>query len=255
MRITCPSCQAVYEAPDAEIGVGRSVECSACGARWWQPGETAAEGGSGESRMPGLEETAAELRAFRDEAAAPPAPAADGDATAAEEPEQAPEAQAAAAERPSPAGGLRAAEPVAPEAPRGGLHGIQSEAEPRRSGERRVEEIPIPPPPPLAPGGTPPRRRPASIDAQRLTAELRAAEEEPERRRGGGFAAGFVAALLISAALAFAYLERERLADIAPQAAPALEAWGDVVDEARASVERAGGQARDAAAPLIDGAL
>jgi predicted Zn finger-like uncharacterized protein len=35
MRLSCPGCGAVYEAPIASIGpAGRLVECGACGRRW-----------------------------------------------------------------------------------------------------------------------------------------------------------------------------------------------------------------------------
>ncbi len=84
MRVTCPSCHAVYEASDAEIGVGgRVVECSACGARGMQPGPVVEPmtDPAGRSAVPGLAAAAADMAALRgrpdedaDVAAAPAAP-------------------------------------------------------------------------------------------------------------------------------------------------------------------------------------
>lgn len=238
MQLTCPSCQAVYEAPDAEIGVGRTVECSACGARWFQPGEPAQAEGGAKSRMPGMGEAAEQLRALRE-------PEAEGETAA----EDAPTLQEAAREGALPPAGAEPAaaglrEPLRnPSAPQG---------EPAPGERSSVADIPIPPPP--GPGeAAPGRPRPASIDAQRLTAELRAAEEEePPRRSRGGFAAGFVIAVLISAAAAGAYLERDRLALMAPGLAPQIEAYAETVDSARRAVERAGEAAQSQLDPMIE---
>ncbi len=76
MLLTCPSCNARYEAPDAAFPPeGRVVECSACGARWLQPGPDQAaaretpdetDGADAERpRIPGLTEAARALDALR----------------------------------------------------------------------------------------------------------------------------------------------------------------------------------------------
>lgn len=230
MRLTCPSCKAVYEASDEDIGVGRRVECSACGAQWYQPGETD-QRASGESRMPGMAEAAAEIRALREaEAETPPAGTPEPEIAAA-----APVAAGAAAETATPG----PAAPTWEEAPAAG--GARTQPAPD-AGAAPAE-------PPAQPA---PARRPASVDARRLTAELRAAEDEPERRGGGGFAIGLALALLIGAAAAGAYLERDRLAAMAPQAAPALERYAETVDDARGAVEGAADSVAERLDPLVE---
>ena len=200
MRVTCPNCSAVYEAPDAALGVGgRRVECSACGQQWFQPGPELEAMESGPSTMPGLSDAARELSALSETTPAP----APGLA-----PEFAPDPETP----PTPASRLRTGEPPRP--PRPGAP---------RPGETR------------APGA----RRPATIDAERLSAELRAAEAEEERGAGGGmgYAAGFVLALILCGLLAFAYVEEEQVAAMVPEAQPYLDAWSDVVDQARLRIE------------------
>lgn len=34
MRITCPTCDAAYDVPDARIAAGRAVRCARCGSDW-----------------------------------------------------------------------------------------------------------------------------------------------------------------------------------------------------------------------------
>jgi predicted Zn finger-like uncharacterized protein len=88
MRLSCPGCGALYEAPLASIGpAGRLVECGACGRRWRAFGDAA--GG------PIVAASLAPQTPPEPEAAAPPAPV----------PPPAPAAAAAAAEEPSRSGG------------------------------------------------------------------------------------------------------------------------------------------------------
>ncbi len=203
MRITCPNCEASYEAPDEAIGAGgRRVECSACSHQWFQPGPelTAAEG---PSRMPGMSEAAAGIADLN-------------------RPEPEPAPQPAPEPEPQPSR-LREVEPTQrPARP----------AEPER-----------------------PHRRPATIDAERLSQELRARDDDDGgRRRGGaGFAVGFVIALLIGAAAAGAYLERDRVAAMAPQAAPWLDDYARSVDSARLAVERGADRISGAVREAVDG--
>ncbi|MDF2233492.1 zinc-ribbon domain-containing protein [Albimonas sp. CAU 1670] len=201
MRVTCPNCSAVYEAPDSALGVGgRRVECSACHHQWFQPGPELEGMESGASTLPGMSEAA---RSLSDLSAPEPDPA------------PAPPPEPAFAPEPAASGSrLRTGEaprPARPGAP--------------RPGETRD------------PDSRP--RRPAAIDAERLSAELRAAEAEEERGSGGGagYAAGFVLALIVCGLLAFAYVEKEAVAGMAPEAAPYLDAWSDAVDKARLRIE------------------
>ncbi|SFH91751.1 zinc-ribbon domain-containing protein [Albimonas pacifica] len=196
MRVTCPNCSAVYEAPDSALGVGgRRVECSACRHQWFQPGPELEAMETAPSTMPGMSQAARELSALSETSSAPAHGLADE-----------PEAPPAAASR------LRTGEPPRP--PRPGAP---------RPGETR------------APGA----RRPASIDAERLSAELRAAEAEEERGAGAGmgYAAGFVLALILCGALAFAYVEKDQVAAMLPEASPYLDAWAGFVDQARLRIE------------------
>ncbi|SDW66352.1 MJ0042 family finger-like domain-containing protein [Albimonas donghaensis] len=211
MRVTCPSCQAVYDAPDDALGAGgRRVECSACGEQWFQPGpELAAFEPSG-SRMPGMEAAAESLSGLRDPepTLADPVPAV------------------APAPAPSVASEPPAGEPVlappasAPDADQAGLDPL----------------------PPLR--EHPAARRPASIDAERLSAELRARDETaPRGSAGGGFGIGLLLALILSAGLAFAYLQSGKVVAMVPQAEPYIGAYVQSVDRARMAVERAAAQA------------
>ncbi|MEO0682011.1 MAG: hypothetical protein AAF192_16530, partial [Pseudomonadota bacterium] len=151
-------------------------------------------------------------------------PRADRDAL---RPEPAPAAARATAERPEPRAAARpAARPAPQPAPR-----------PAARDDR---------------GPGPRRRDPTSIDARALSAELREAEAEPApRRRRGGRVFGFLLAVLISAAAAGAYLERARIADLAPEAIPYLDAYAEGVDEARRGVETGVAELRRLAGPLI----
>ena len=87
-------------------------------------------------------------------------------------------------------------------------------------------------------------RRPASIDAERLSAELRARDETaPRGSGGGGFGIGLLLALILSAGLAFAYLQSGKVVAMVPQAEPYIGAYVQSVDRARMAVERAAAQA------------
>lgn len=281
MRVTCPSCHAVYEAPDAEIGVGgRVVECSACGARWMQPGPDAepVADPAGRSAVPGLAAAAADMAALRGRreeatqlAAVPDAPAEETPVDAAPDPEvseaetdedpargapedpasvEAPEAAGtdpgAAAWRGAPdVAGAGSPAPVAPIAPTSVAPTTPAAAAAPR--EDRAED-----------DARRRRNRVATIDAQSLSAELRGAgyddEDAPrDRSRGGApFALGLVLALLIAAAGAVAYLQPTVIGDAFPGAYPWLERWSGIVDQGRAAVDRVVADLADLASPLVD---
>ena len=220
MRITCPSCRAVYDAPDEAFGPGgRVVECSGCGARWLQPAPEFAEAevasGPAPSAIPGLAAAAGALREL-------------------ERPEPAAEPASAVAQIADPA-------PAADTAP----------APARKRADTGLPPAATPPAKPAASIG------PAEIDARSLSAQLRGARSEPDEAPDeapgrGGFAVGFVLALLLGAVAAGAYLERDRVAEMVPQAAGALDAYVAAVDEARRSVERGAEVAREALGPLAE---
>jgi Meckel syndrome type 1 protein len=270
MRVTCPSCHAVYEAPDAEIGAGgRVVECSACGARWMQPGAAAEPPRDApKTTVPGLAaaaESMAALRASRSAVAAPqeaPETPAE-DAPAPDDPAEAKPDPGAAAWRATPA----AAGPGVDTPPRpvaaaaGPAADLPPAAVPAAPAEPEPEPEPKPEPEPAAetPEETPRRRnRVASIDAQSLSAELRGAayedDDAPERRSGGGapFAIGFLLAVIVCGVGAVAYLQPTIIGDAFPDAYPWLDRWAGVVDQGRAAVDRAVAALANLASPLID---
>lgn len=211
MRVTCPNCSAVYDAPDAALGLGgRRVECSACNHQWFQPGPELVHAEAGSSTMPGMAEAARGMAALSEPEPVPVALAPLA--------EPAPEAM--------PASRLRTGEaprPARPGAP--------------RPGETREELR---------------QRRPAaSINAERLSAELRAAEAQEEAGGGGGgYFAGFVLALILSGLLAFAYVGKDKVAEMVPGAAPYLEQYSQGVDRARLRVEAVAALAKEKIAEL-----
>ena len=225
MRITCPSCKAVYETPAEALGpAGRVVECSACGARWLQPAPdeafAPAPGTAAGPEIPGLSAAAESLAELR---------------------------------RPAPA--PRPAAP-APEAPA---------AEAAQVREPAAISEPMPAPPPAAAVATAPKPATgADLDARSLSAQLRGGRAEaaptdpsayliPEPRRSpAGFAIGFVIALAIAGAAAGAYLERDRVAELAPDAAPMLDRYVAAVDDARRGLEDTAESVRAAAEPMAD---
>ncbi len=276
MRVTCPSCHAVYEAPDAEIGVGgRVVECSACGARWMQPGPDAepVADPAGRSAVPGLAAAAADMAALRsrsDESAAPAA-APDAPADAAPGPEATPEeAEAApardAAEDPASVRAPEAAGTDPGAAAWRGSPDVAGTGSPAPVAPIASTTVaPTTPAAEVAPrdhaeADDAPRRRNrvATIDAQSLSAELRGAsyddEEAPRGRSRGGaaFALGLLLALLVSALGAVAYLQPAVIGDAFPEAYPWLDRWADIVNQGRAAVDRIVASLADLASPLID---
>ena len=208
MRVTCPNCNAVYDVPGEELGVGgRRVECAACNEQWFQPGPPP-EAGEGGGRMPGMADASAELASLT----RPELDLEEASRGYQDPPEQDPApSEPAFADTPAPGD-------LPPNAPR-------RLANRPRDGQR----------PAAGPDG---RRRPASIDAERLSAELRAAEDAEERTSSGlGYATGFVLALIISGALAFCYIERETITVLAPEAAPYVERFAQGVDQFRRNIE------------------
>ena len=77
-----------------------------------------------------------------------------------------------------------------------------------------------------------------------MSAELRARDETaPRGSGGGGFGIGLLLALILSAGLAFAYLQSGKVVAMVPQAEPYIGAYVQSVDRARMAVERAAAQA------------
>jgi predicted Zn finger-like uncharacterized protein len=73
MRLICPACKSVYEAPDSAITAsGRMVRCSTCGAEWVARAPAPPRG----APAPLLRRPQPETRDGPSEVGAPPAPAA-----------------------------------------------------------------------------------------------------------------------------------------------------------------------------------
>ncbi len=75
-------------------------------------------------------------------------------------------------------------------------------------------------------------------------AEVRAAADTRSRRRGRrrGFRTGVAVAVMLGAVAAGSYLFAPDLADRIPEAAPALQAYVDIVNDARAGLDAAIGR-------------
>lgn len=210
MLITCPTCAAVYRVDDAAIGpTGRNVQCDACGAQWRQ-----------------------------EPAPRPVAEAPSAAQWADEEPEddlEEEEAEAAefAGERPKTPGLEEAAEllqEMREESARSASIDIFSD---EAAAAGRIEDAPA------KPKEKPPAgREPISERELRATiASANRASPNAEKPRGGGFRIGFILALMVVGALAFAYLAKGPLAAQFPAAAGALDGYANVVDMIRGGVE------------------
>lgn len=230
MLITCPTCSAVYRVPDDAIGPnGRNVQCDACGAQWRQRQEDV------------LEEGAAVERFADDESEGVSLPEADHGGEM--------------AERPRTPGLEEAAEllhEMREESARSGSLGVATEADPL-----------TPPPPPIEKRGDEivtedEIRATIAADSKSAPAVGRAAEKAAEKAapiavapahegRKGGFRVGFLLAMMVVAALAFAYLASDSLAAQFPGAASALGLYVDAVDAVRGLVERLAGGVMDEA--------
>lgn len=219
MLVSCPTCPAEYEIAESELGPeGRVVECSACGARWLQPAP-AAETAESASTVPGLAEARRTLDDLKDEDA--PAPRQESlygsDDEDEDDAETAAPALAAVIPAPEPTPLRRGPGPdLSPARPIEDV-AVDPDEAPRRSARR---------------GGDLP-------DAARLNAELRASaheEERVERRRRGGFRTGLTLMVIIGAIGAGLYHGRDKIVELAPQAAQPLDGYIVAVDNGKAQV-------------------
>jgi predicted Zn finger-like uncharacterized protein len=226
MRLTCPTCAAVYELPDDQLPAGGShVQCTACHTRWFARARPPA------AEPPSEDEIIARLetRSARTSPTAPPRPigAGVGGVGGGAGPIAFPTPM-----RPRPAATAEAAGAAeAPLRPRMQPVDVPPAPEPTRT----AEQAPTPLRPRAAEPGVPapaPRPTPAAAG--------------PARRRGG--AAGFLLALALAAAAGALYLRAEEIASRLPAAEPALAAYAERVDAARVWIETTLGPLRDRAA-------
>lgn len=213
MLITCPTCAAVYRIDDGAIGPnGRNVQCDGCGAQWRQtPAEKQA------AVEPDSDIAAAPERDFKVADAAEDERAGDRPRTpgleeAAELLQEMREESARSDSIDIFSGGEAAAKP----APKAAADddGVKS--------QRRIKSTI------------------ASADKRSPNAA------EP---KGGGFRVGFILALMFIAALAFAYVANDLLAEQFPGAASILNGYAGAVDMIRGGVESAAESAMQDDAP------
>ena len=222
MRLTCPSCSAIYEVDDIAIPAsGRRVRCAACDGAWRVSGEGA---------------VVTQTRAANPAIAAQPRSAQEPSRAAAPEaaPEPAPESAPQAAEAADPAPPV---EP-APEQP--------AAAAPNTSPEPEPAADPEPAPAPESAAGTAPEppedstQDPPKPKFTPLRPKQVAPAPEPEvvpeaaarrspMRSAAGFLIGFAAIMILSSP----YLFRAQIVAAAPGAAPVVEAYADTVGKAQ----------------------
>lgn len=225
MRLTCPTCGAEYEIADAMVPAsGRHVQCTACHTRWFVRGE-APQPESEDDIMQRLE-ARSHLRAVPSR----PRPV---------EPEPTTPTPAAIQPKPEPAGPLAQRPEPVPAAP-----APQPEPPARPVPNRPVagESSPVPRP------ATAPRAVPAKPATQPMVSgdrlglrpaprlDLGAEPRPPAPREApppSRFGRGLALALVLFGVALGAYLWRADIAARVPAAAPALDAYGETVDDLR----------------------
>ncbi len=261
MRLVCPNCGAQYEIETSLIPeAGRDVQCSACAHQWFQRRDgTIAPATARKAPKPAPERVPGTVRAAHEPQGAPPPAAPEAEPAAAEAPAATPPPP-----RPEPARGLH--EDV--------LSVLREEARrevrARRSAEATaaVETQPdlnLAPEPQAQPAEAAPARPPTVSrspqlrtdllpDIEAINATLRAvSEREAEaraaadlrtrrRRRRRGFGTGFGLAAAVSAVAVSTYLFAPDLGDAVPEARPYLQAYVELVNEARSGLDAAMGR-------------
>jgi predicted Zn finger-like uncharacterized protein len=214
MLINCPNCGAEYEVAEGMIPpAGRHVQCSSCHTRWFVAGRARAML-TEEQVLHRLETWSPKPIPIAPEAEAPAAPEPEAEA----EPDDADPVESADIEpAPEPA-----PEPTPAAAP----------------------VVPIRRAAPAKPGETPTVARPAVVTGppapvrQALRLEIPAtAPVAPPPAPRSRFGVGLLLALVLAGLAFVAYLRQVELAAAVPAAAPALTAYGDLVDDLREDVD------------------
>lgn len=232
MRLTCPNCAAEYEiAAHLVPPDGRHVQCTACHTRWFArpaaepaPAPASAEDEDAILRRlearPRLVSSVAPVVVPLTPPAAPPPPAEIPEPVDAEEPEEteAQETEAQDAAEP-PAAEEAPAEPQTPD------DVPAADDEPR--GELRPALVPATTEPPQI------VNLPAPSGRARLDLTVEPGPAPMTLLPSSRFGHGLVLALVVMALAAAAYLWRAPIAAQVPAAAPALAAYGDLVDDLR----------------------
>ena len=267
MRLSCPTCDAVYEVPSGAIPeAGRDVQCSNCGTVWFQrsgeapapPSAAALDPAANPKRrtaedMPRpplsdegrriLVEEAERERSLRAGARPPTHP--DPDTAAAVDSllagNLAP-ARAATTTPTSPAGSapvpppppatVSAPLPASGAAPETGVEAVESPAPSRPSRRDRLPDIA---------DVSPTLGRAGDGGAGDATGDM------DGQRRGSGFRLGFALALILAAIGLVLYMQADRIGAAVPALDAPLHAFRDWVNEGRIALD---GLARNAAAAL-----
>ena len=224
MRLTCPSCDAVYEVPDDAIPEeGREVQCTNCGHGWFQPHP----------------EIPVPAGAFAPHPEPEPILAADDPASGdglGGAPADDPREERSTYRRP----------PVDPRLRRVLREEAEREVEARRSGREEPRRAPR--------AGPPPRERidPPSAAEAGLSPAASWNDEPPRRRgRGAGFAAGFLSVVAIAGLLAAGYVFAAELGEAVPALAEPIAAYAEAVSEARVALDVAAHSAMERLDALI----
>jgi predicted Zn finger-like uncharacterized protein len=242
MRLSCPTCGALYDLPDDRLPAGGShVQCSECHSRWFVRARAA------ETEPPSEEQIIARLEtrvARGGPAGGPPPSPRPGPAR----PAGGPAAPIAfpGATRPRPPAEADALRPEAEAPPAAAEPGGRPAAGPAagpQPGSAPGHRPAAPPPAPAAPPAATTPLRPRARGAEEPPA-VRAPDRAAPPRRSGAAAGAFVALTLAAAGLGV-YLRADDLATRAPAAAPALARYVDGVDAARDWVEARLGPLRD----------
>jgi predicted Zn finger-like uncharacterized protein len=241
MRLTCPNCGAEYEVPHGMVpAAGRHVQCTACHTRWFVRGEARAAASE--------EQILTRLETWRPRPVAVPAPVPAATPVLAPVPDAEPDADESEA--------VEAAETEAVE-----IAAVETETTETETTEAEAAPAePDTPPPapkradPAKPGDRPSVGQPAPLaetapppvrPAPRLDLGTDRAKAPPETPAPSRFGRGVLVAVVLALLALGAYLYRAPIAERVPATGPALEAYGDVVDEARAEVARRYGDLRE----------
>ena len=268
VRLSCPTCDAVYEVPLGAIPEGgRDVQCSNCGTVWFQrsgeppapPSAAALASTTGPARKP----------PSGDEAPRPPL-SEEGRRILVEE-----------AEREKALRSGRRPEPETPQGPAAAIDSLLDEDRGHRPPPRRTPDPvpsapePVSPAPPPEPERTPGPGAAAGADRQQDAPPERASRRDrlpdisdidsklvpregtaspysdqgdgPQENRQSGFRLGFALALVIAAIALALYVQADRIGQSIPALDAPLDAYRDRVNDMRIALD---GLARNAAAAL-----
>lgn len=255
MRLTCPNCDAQYEVPDEVIPEeGRDVQCSNCGDTWFQAKSQPDNAGQDSDTPPvptteeGHSAATQDLRAALSGRASETPQPQDDPAQQQERSSEVTEILRQEAEREE---NLRAADTAdtLESQPDLGLDNMPGDESDHRAREARdrMARMRGQDPAQSDHGADPGSRRGTLPDIEEISSTLRSsdstantavgpartAEEESPQEKRRGFTRGFALIMVLGVALMLIYSKSSSISQAIPQAAPALEAYVGLVDQAR----------------------